>query len=73
MTKRTVLALTFAALATVAAAEGYKLGYGEGEIDPQLANAAVRTNNAVIVDGMFYEVGYGEGQVDPRLAAAIKH
>ena len=73
MTKQAVLALTFAVLATAAVAGGYKLGYGEGEIDPQLANAAVRSNNAIIVDGVFFEVGYGEGQVDPRLAAAIKH
>jgi hypothetical protein len=70
--KKTALAVTFIALATAALAQSYRLGYGDGEIDPQLAHAAERTNNAIIVEGVFYEIGYGEGQIDPKLAAAIK-
>jgi len=72
MMKRTALTVIFAALAAAALAQGYRLGYGAEEIDPQLARAAEKSNNAIIIHGVLYEIGYGEGQIDPKLAAAVK-
>lgn len=60
------------AVTAAAATGGYKLGYGEGEIDPQLARVAAEKQQGFIANETYYEIGYGEGQVDPRLAAAVK-